>query len=38
MISIETIARDHSLSTVAKFSEKLTYLIPGYARVRTCAY
>ena len=26
--------RDHSVSTYAKFSEKLTFLTPGYAHIR----
>ena len=34
--SYEDIIRGHPLSTFAKFSEKLTFLIPWYAHVRVC--
>ena len=36
MFPTEFINRDHSFTTYAKFSEKLTFLTP--IRTRTCAY
>ena len=35
---LSDLRRDHSFSTYGKCSEKLTFLTPWYADVRTCAY